>query len=86
MGPHTPHRQMKKLEEVAEEVLSEIPMFTPKSDKLVPFINKAIDKVDDSLSITDFALAVTKIVEQEYGSHLYADFFKIVKVKMQKAT
>tara|TARA_B100000953_G_C17798652_1_gene351380 strand:- start:273 stop:506 length:234 start_codon:yes stop_codon:yes gene_type:complete len=77
---------MKKLEEAAEEVLSEIPMFTSKSEKVIPFILKGIDKVDDSLSITDFALAVTKIVEQEYGSHLYADFFKIVKIKMQKAT
>lgn len=77
---------MKKLEEAAEEVLSEIPQFTSKSEKVIPHILKAIDRVDDSMSITDFALAVTKIVEQEYGSHLYADFFKIVKIKMQKAT
>tara|TARA_B100001245_G_C22597372_1_gene296092 strand:- start:238 stop:474 length:237 start_codon:yes stop_codon:yes gene_type:complete len=76
----------KSLKETSAEVLSEIPMFTSKSEKVIPFILKGIDRVDEDLSITDFALAVTKIVEQEYGSHLYADFFKIVKIKMQKAT
>lgn len=75
---------MKQLHQTAEEVLSEIPAFTPKSQKLVPFINKAIDRVDDSLSITDFALAVTTIVKDEYGSHLYEDFKKIVKIKLKK--
>jgi len=75
---------MKRLHQTAEEVLSEIPSFTPKSQKLVPFINKAIDRVDDSLSITDFALAVTTIVRDEYGSHLYEDFKKIVKIKLKK--
>ena len=75
---------MKSLKQTASEVLLEIPAFTPKSDKLIPFINKAISRVDDELSITDFALAVTKIVEQEYGSHLYADFLKIVKIKLKK--
>ena len=73
----------KTLKETSAEVLSEIPKFTPKSEKVIPFIMKAIDRVDDELSITDFALAVTKIVETEYGSHLYPDFFKIVKIKMQ---
>ena len=44
---------------------------------------KAIDKVDDSLSIKDFALAVTSIVINEYGSHLYDDFKSIVRVKLK---
>ena len=75
---------VKKLEETAEEILSEIPQFTPKSEKVIPHILKAIDKVDDSMSITDFALAVTKIVQNEYGSHLYDDFKQIVKIKLKK--
>ena len=58
--------------------------FTPKSEKVIPHILKAIDKVDDSMSITDFALAVTKIVQNEYGSHLYDDFKQIVKIKLKK--
>ena len=69
--------------EAASEVLSEIPAFTPKSEKLIPFINKAISRVDDDLGIKDFALAVTKIVETEYGSQNYAEFVKIVKLKLK---
>ena len=75
---------MKKLHQTAEEILQEIPAFTPKSEKVVPLIIKAIDRVDDSMSITDFALAVTKTVKDEYGSHLYDDFKKIVKIKLKK--
>ena len=75
---------MKSINQTAEEILQEIPAFTPKSEKVVPLILKAIDRVDDSMSITDFALAVTKIVKDEYGSHLYDDFKKIVKIKLKK--
>ena len=56
-------------------VLSE----SPKSDKLYVLINKSIGKVDDSLSITDFALAVSKVVKEDYGSHLHDKFIKIIK-------
>ena len=73
---------MKSLKQTSAEVISEIPKFTPKSDKVIPFMMKAIDRVDDDLSITDFALAVTKIVETEYGSHTYDKFVKIVKSKL----
>ena len=83
MGPHSAHRHMKQLHHTAEEILQEIPAFTPKSEKVVPLIIKAIDRGDDSMSITDFALAVTKIVKDEYGSHLYDDFKKIVKIKLK---
>jgi hypothetical protein len=40
-----------------------------KSDKLVPLMLKAIDKVDDSLSYTEFAIAVATIIKDEYGDH-----------------
>jgi len=50
-----------------------------KSDNLVKLINKDIDKIDDSLSIKDFAMAVAKILEEQYGSHNYSEFDKIVK-------
>ena len=61
-----------------KEVLSE----SSKSDRLYSMINKDIDRVDDSLSITDFALAVSKIVVDEYGSHLYDKFIKIIKKEL----
>ena len=63
-----------------KEVLSE----SSKSDRLYSMINKDIDRVDDSLSITDFALAVSKIVVDEYGEHLYDKFLKVVKSELKK--
>ena len=40
-----------------------------KSDKLAPLMVKAIEKVDDSLSYVDLAMAVAKIIKEEYGDH-----------------
>ena len=74
---------MKKLEEAAEEILSEIAVSTPKSEKVKTAMLKAIDRIDEDLGIKDFALAVTSIVINEYGSHLYDDFKSIVKVKLK---
>tara|TARA_Y100001949_G_C15714981_1_gene212580 strand:+ start:211 stop:441 length:231 start_codon:yes stop_codon:yes gene_type:complete len=74
---------MKQLHETAEEILSEIAVSTPKSAKLVPFMLKAIDKVDEDLSIKDFAIAVTSIVTNEYGSHLFDEFKNIVRIKLK---
>jgi len=50
-----------------------------KSDELVKAINMDIDKIDDSLSIKDFAMAVAKILEEQYGSHNYSEFDNIIK-------
>ena len=74
---------MKQLHQTAEEILSEIAISTPKSEKAKTFMMKAIDKVDADLSIKDFALAVTSIVINEYGSHLYDEFKNIVRVKLK---
>ena len=61
-------------------VLSE----SPKSDKLYVLISKSIGKVDDSLSITDFALSVSKVVKEDFGSHLQDKFIKIIKNELSK--
>lgn len=47
-----------------------------KSDKLVPLMVKAIEKVDDSLSYTDLATAVATIIKEQYGDHNIAPFMK----------
>jgi ribonuclease HII len=52
------------------------------SDKLAKEIDKAIVKIDDSLSYVDFAHAVAKVLKDEYGSHLYNDFIKELKSKL----
>ena len=61
-------------------VLSE----SPKSDKLYVLINKSIGRVDDSLSITDFALAVSKVVKEDFSSRLQDKFIKIIKNELSK--
>lgn len=56
------------------EFLSE----SKKSDKLAKEIDKAIVKIDDSMSYEDFALAVGKILKDEYGSHNFGPFMEIL--------
>ena len=74
---------MAKLEETAEEILNEIAVSTPKSEKVKTAMLKAIDRIDEDLGIKDFSLAVTSIVINEYGSHLYDEFKSIVRVKLK---
>ena len=55
-----------------------------KSDKLAILMNKVIDKVDSSLSYKDFAMAVGKILKDEYGSHLYSSFVQELNKELKK--
>jgi hypothetical protein len=48
------------------------------SDKLASEINKSMIKIDDSMSYTDFATAVAKILVDEYGEHNYEPFMKVL--------
>lgn len=56
------------------EFLSE----SKKSDKLAKEIDKSMIKIDDSMSHQDFALAVGKILKDEYGSHNFGPFMEIL--------
>lgn len=49
-----------------------------ESDALAKAIDKAIVKIDDSMSYEDFALAVGKILKEEYGSHLFGKFMEVL--------
>jgi len=53
-----------------------------KSDKLAIEIDKSIEKIDDSMSIKDFALSVSKIVKDEYGTHNYSEFIETIKKEL----
>ena len=48
------------------------------SDKLSKEILKSIEKIDDSMSYKDFALAVAKILKDEYGQHNYDGFMEVL--------
>ena len=52
------------------------------SDKLSNEINKAMMKIDDSMSYEDFASAVAKILIDEYGTHNYEPFMKILRKEL----
>jgi hypothetical protein len=45
-------------------------------------INQAIDTVDESLSYQDFALAVAKILKDEYGSQNFDSFMDILHAEL----
>lgn len=53
-----------------------------QSDKLSSEINRAISRIDDSMSYVDFAHAVAKILKDEYGSHNYEPFIKELRKKL----
>lgn len=53
-----------------------------QSDKLSSEINRAINRIDDSMSYVDFAHAVAKILKDEYGSHNYEPFIKELRKKL----
>ena len=49
-----------------------------ESDLLAKEIEKVIVKIDDSLSYEDFALAVGKVLKDEYGTHNFAPFMEVL--------
>jgi hypothetical protein len=49
-----------------------------KSEALAKAMDKAMIKIDDSMSYEDFALAVGQILRDEYGQHTYKGFMKVL--------
>jgi hypothetical protein len=65
---------MIKLKDIIKE--------STQSDKLSSDINRAIVRIDDSMSYVDFAHAVAKVLKDEYGSHNYEPFIKELRKKL----
>jgi hypothetical protein len=61
---------MKKFEEFINE--------SKDSDSLATAIDKAIIKIDDSMGYKDFALAVGKVLREEYGKHNFDNFMNVL--------
>ena len=62
-----------------ENHIPEFNVFESKdSDALAKGINKAIIKIDDSMSYKDFALAIGKILRDDYGKHNFEPFMKVL--------
>lgn len=61
-------------ESIGESVVRE----SKESDALASAIDKAMIKIDDSMSYTDFALAVGKILKDQYGKHTFKGFTEVL--------
>jgi predicted esterase YcpF (UPF0227 family) len=55
-----------------------------KSDALSDEINNAMIKIDDSMSYKDFALAVSKLLKEEYGQHNFDPFMDELKKDLKR--
>lgn len=49
-----------------------------KSEELAKSIDKAMIKIDDSMSYEDFALAVGQILRDEYGQQNFMPFMEVL--------
>ena len=52
-----------------------------KNQKLYKMFIDAIDEIDDSLNVKDFAEVVSHILVNDYGSHNYKEFMNVLKKK-----
>ncbi len=67
--------QLQRLKPIFEDIDNE---GLKESDRLAIEINKSIDSINDSMSYEDFAVAVAKILIDEYGEHNYTPFMRVL--------
>ena len=65
-----------------QRYLAEANLLESVADQVATEINKAIDVVDENLSYMDFALAVAKILKEEYGSQNFGAFMNILNAEL----
>jgi hypothetical protein len=65
-----------------ERHLIEARLNESKADLAAKAIDQAIAKVDESLSYKDFALAVAKILKDEYGTHNFDPFMEVLHAEL----
>ena len=53
------------------------------SESLAFEIDKAIDKIDDSMGLKDFAAAVAEVIKKSYGSHNSKAFLDELKKQLK---
>jgi hypothetical protein len=65
-----------------QRYLAEAGLLESISDKTATVISNAIETVDKNLSYKDFALAVAKILKEEYGSQNFDPFMEILHAEL----
>lgn len=69
--------QIQRLKLIFEDIDND-ELKTSESDRLAIEINKSIDSINNSMSYKDFAIAVAKILIDEYGEHNFAPFMTVL--------
>jgi len=64
------------------QYLKEAGLYESKADLAAKAIDDAIESVDESLSYKDFALAVAKILKNEYGAHNFDKFMEVLHTEL----
>ena len=62
--------------------LTEAGLLESTADQTATVISKAIETVDKNLSYKDFALAVAKILKDEYGSQNFNPFMDVLRTEL----
>jgi len=62
--------------------LAEANLLESTADLTASAINDAIDSVDKNLSYKDFALAIAKILKDEYGSQNFDSFMEVLHTEL----
>ena len=87
-GPSTNPKMREEIKDAVKTAIEPILMKydyiveSKESDALAKEIDKAMIKIDDSMSYKDFADAVATILRDEYGKHNYMRFIEELKNKL----
>ena len=65
-----------------QRYLAEAGLLESTANQTATVISKAIETVDENLSYKDFALAVAKILKDEYGSQNFNPFMEILHAEL----
>ena len=65
-----------------QRYLAEAGLLESISDETATVISKAIETVDKNLSYKDFALAIAKILKEEYGSQNFDPFMDVLHTEL----
>ena len=76
MSDFNTHKWLKK------QYLQEAGLNESKATEAAKAMNDAIASVDESLSYSDFALAIASILKDEYGSHNFNPFMKVLHAEL----
>ena len=69
---------MKDMRSFEEWAFGDSANESKKSEELAKSIDKAMIKIDDSMSYKDFALAVGQILRDEYGQQNFMPFMEVL--------